>query len=187
MSSPDLGSAHVPGLLPRPSLQDASAPCTPAQSGMGPVVPPRLYSRSCCPPPWPEALTAAAEDGPGIVAARQADRDLLDEQLLNRLVYDSLQPNAGRADGAGSFPSSCRTTTSSNSLNTGASGASASGTGAADFEEQAQQQLVQFDYAPGIASWYMPEGPEDTTLVFESRFESGNLRRAIQVHSLGSC
>ena len=29
--------------------------------------------------------------------------------------------------------------------------------------------------------WYVPSGPEDNTLVFESRFESGNLLRAIQV------
>jgi hypothetical protein len=148
-------------------------------------MPPRLYSRSCCPPPWPEALTAAAEDGPGIVAARQADRESLDEQLLNRLVYDSLQPNAVRADGPDSFVSSCRTTTSSKSLNTGASGVSAGSTDAADFDEQSQPQMDRCDYAPGLAPWYMPEGPEDTTLVFESRFESGNLRRAIQVGRLG--
>lgn len=28
---------------------------------------------------------------------------------------------------------------------------------------------------------YEPTGPEDTTLVFESRFESGNLHRAVKV------
>jgi len=27
--------------------------------------------------------------------------------------------------------------------------------------------------------YYMPNSPEDTTLIFESKFESGNLRRAI--------
>jgi len=30
--------------------------------------------------------------------------------------------------------------------------------------------------------YYKPSGPEDCTLVFESRFESGNLRRAVQVY-----
>ena len=30
-------------------------------------------------------------------------------------------------------------------------------------------------------SFYRPEGPEDTTLVFESRFESGNLAAAAKV------
>ncbi|CAM9652798.1 unnamed protein product, partial [Discosporangium mesarthrocarpum] len=29
--------------------------------------------------------------------------------------------------------------------------------------------------------WYVPEGPEDDTLVFESRFESGNLRTASKI------
>merc|ERR1719335_1342914 len=30
--------------------------------------------------------------------------------------------------------------------------------------------------------FYVPGGPEDHTLVFESRFESGNLRRAVKVY-----
>ena len=30
--------------------------------------------------------------------------------------------------------------------------------------------------------FYTPQSPDDYTLVFESRFESGNLRRAIQVY-----
>lgn len=33
-----------------------------------------------------------------------------------------------------------------------------------------------------LPPYYVPTGPEDTTLVFESRFESGNLRRAVQVY-----
>lgn len=37
------------------------------------------------------------------------------------------------------------------------------------------------DYFPDLPAWYQPSGPSDTTLVFESRFESGNLRRALQV------
>ena len=32
-----------------------------------------------------------------------------------------------------------------------------------------------------ILPFYIPTSKEDTTLVFESRFESGNLRRAIQM------
>ena len=31
------------------------------------------------------------------------------------------------------------------------------------------------------SSYYIPRNQEDTTLVFESRFESGNLKRAIQI------
>ena len=36
---------------------------------------------------------------------------------------------------------------------------------------------------PALASlpWFIPRSSNDTTLVFESRFESGNLRRAVQV------
>lgn len=33
-----------------------------------------------------------------------------------------------------------------------------------------------------LPPWYIPESPHDSTLVFESRFETGNLRRAIQVY-----
>lgn len=32
-----------------------------------------------------------------------------------------------------------------------------------------------------ISPYYVPSSKKDTTLVFESRFESGNLRRAIQM------
>lgn len=33
-----------------------------------------------------------------------------------------------------------------------------------------------------VPPFYIPTGPEDVTLLFESRFECGNLRRAIQVY-----
>ena len=36
--------------------------------------------------------------------------------------------------------------------------------------------------ANSVRQYYEPVGPEDDTLIFESRFESGNLRRAIQVY-----
>ena len=35
------------------------------------------------------------------------------------------------------------------------------------------------DYDLDILPYYLPTSQEDTTLIFESRFESGNLRRAI--------
>lgn len=40
---------------------------------------------------------------------------------------------------------------------------------------------ANFHYFDELPPWYSPRTSEDTTLVFESRFESGNLRRAIQV------
>jgi len=33
-----------------------------------------------------------------------------------------------------------------------------------------------------ILPFYIPSSKDDTTLIFESRFESGNLRRAIQIY-----
>ena len=35
-----------------------------------------------------------------------------------------------------------------------------------------------------VTDFYIPTGPDDHTMVFESRFESGNLRRAVQVYYL---
>ncbi len=37
------------------------------------------------------------------------------------------------------------------------------------------------DYGVDMLPWYVPTSEEDKTLVFESKFESGNLRRAIQL------
>lgn len=37
------------------------------------------------------------------------------------------------------------------------------------------------DYGIDVLPYYVPTGKTDTTLVFESRFQSGNLRRAIQL------
>jgi hypothetical protein len=200
MSRPDFGSTHIPGYLPRPDPQDAAAASTPAQSGMGPVVAPRLYPRSSCPPAWQEPLPAPADaDAADVIAARQADREALeDSELMNRLVYDSLQPPVPGKErencaGAQAGSSSCRTTTSSKSLNicTGAISADetrAFGESAPEQQQQQEQQAgASYAYAPGLAPWYVPEGTSDTTLVFESRFESGNLRRAIQVRRAVAC
>jgi hypothetical protein len=124
--------------------------------------------------------------------------------LLNRLVYDSLEPPAavsgsdasaaaaadaagcfssGRSSGVASASSSCRTTgsgstTRSNStiredaaesLRRASSEAAAGGCGSAGAAQCAP------------AAWYVLQGPDDPTLVFESRFECGNLRRVVQV------
>ncbi len=40
------------------------------------------------------------------------------------------------------------------------------------------------DYFPDLPAWLTLESSQDTTLVFESRFECGNLRRVVQV---GAC
>lgn len=38
-----------------------------------------------------------------------------------------------------------------------------------------------------FAPYMEPEGPDDTVLIFESRFEHGNLRRATQMSVTGFC
>lgn len=43
------------------------------------------------------------------------------------------------------------------------------------------RDLSPKDYGVDVLPYYVPAGKADTTLVFESRFESGNLRRAIQL------
>jgi len=44
------------------------------------------------------------------------------------------------------------------------------------------KNLNSKDYGMDVLPYYIPTSKEDTTLVFESRFESGNLRRAIQIY-----
>jgi len=70
---------------------------------------------------------------------REAERLAHQENVMNRVVYDSIDPNPYNQP----LPSTNK------------------------------DELLPF---------YTPTGPDDITLVFESRFESGNLRRAIQVY-----
>ena len=51
-----------------------------------------------------------------------------------------------------------------------------------DLEQAAGEMLMGF-VSKTLQPWYVPENERDKTLVFESRFESGNLRRAIQVYN----
>ena len=50
-----------------------------------------------------------------------------------------------------------------------------------DLEQSAGIMLTTF-VSQALQAWYTPENSSDETLVFESRFESGNLRRSIQVY-----
>jgi hypothetical protein len=69
---------------------------------------------------------------------REAERLAHQENLMNRVVYDSIDPSPHVPD-----------------------------------NDQPLDDLPPY---------YVPSGEEDCTLVFESRFESGNLRRAVQVY-----
>lgn len=44
------------------------------------------------------------------------------------------------------------------------------------------KQIDQKDYNLDILPFYIPKSIDDDTLIFESRFETGNLRRAIHIH-----
>lgn len=65
----------------------------------------------------------------------ECERILYQETLMNRLIYDSIDPSP--------FP--------------------------------------QIDNPADLPAFYTPSSADDNTLVFESRFESGNLRRVIQI------
>ncbi|GFR47481.1 hypothetical protein Agub_g9210, partial [Astrephomene gubernaculifera] len=63
-----------------------------------------------------------------------------------------------------------------------AAAAAAASRGAAGPPSCSYSRPSMYDYFEDMPAWYCPRGPSDHTLVFESRYESGNLRRAIQVY-----
>lgn len=68
---------------------------------------------------------------------RDAERMSHQESLMNRVVYDSIDPSP---------------------------------------------QVHDAERPNALPNFYVPSSKDDYTLVFESRFESGNLRRAVQVY-----
>jgi len=125
---------------------------------------------------------------PGIAAENQArDRARLagacavgengeELPLLNRVVYDSVTPPEPSSEGKQQPLSS----SSSWKEAVAAASRSAGGVGTAGPASPARGFGVT-GVVPSLEPWYHPSGPHDDTLCFESRFESGNLRRAIQV------
>jgi len=101
---------------------------------------------------------------------REAERVAHQENLMNRVVYDSVDPAPPHIT---------------------------QNYGEQIEDEGEEEEAVDADI-PGVQGappeeaccdndqtfqpYYVPKGPEDYTVVFESRFESGNLRRAIQVY-----
>lgn len=117
---------------------------------------------------------------------REAERVAHQENLMNRVVYDSVdaaptklfgeesqatQEEAKGSDGneleEGSGANSKQNAAQSNNADAGENG----GDG---------QNVCDNDQI--LTPYYQPSFKNDHTLVFESRFESGNLRRAIQVY-----
>jgi hypothetical protein len=101
------------------------------------ITPPPHHVWKC--PPYPEPLNELKEGIVSLMTMHDNKRQLNPASVLNRVVFDSIEPNP---------ISKSRT-----------------------------------PLGPGeVRQYYEPTGPDDDTLIFESRFESGNLRRAIQIY-----
>ncbi|KAL0218314.1 hypothetical protein RCL1_009162 [Eukaryota sp. TZLM3-RCL] len=117
-----------------PSLYEQ--PINPPNNGTGLSMlwPPFNYIDTVSPP---EPTHPVKSDLASSLAQEFANRSLTPHKVLNRVVYDCLQPPPGQPDPPKSISK--------------------------------------------LPPWYQLQDPGDITLVFESRFESGNLRRAVQV------
>src|SRR3989338_6581077 len=80
--------------------------------------------------------------------------------LLNRVVYDCIDPSPMYSNSSANATTATQNILEMNNTTTNTA-------------PQPRQELKQY---------YVPINKDDTTLFFESRFESGNLRRAIQVY-----
>ena len=112
---------------------------------------------------------------------REAERVAHQENLMNRVVYDSVDAAPQKAAGEDDEETKAE----------GAEGLDDAGTkpvpetaetGAAAHSQDQSSQPSDCDNDQLLTPYYVPSFKNDHTLVFESRFESGNLRRAIQVY-----
>jgi len=96
------------------------------------------------------------------IVRAEADRISRPENVRNRIVYDSVgDPNLTEPSTfvpASSLPQE-------------------SATGIQSIPDSRVSSLKAH-----VTPYYTPTGPDDRTLIFESRFESGNLRRAVQAY-----
>ncbi|CDW76244.1 zinc carboxypeptidase family protein [Stylonychia lemnae] len=115
---------------------------------------------------------------------REAERVAHQENLMNRVVYDSVDPSPNQMSNqetqSNQQISSQQNPINDDQINNGQ-----------DCDDQVDNILLnnaqpnnpnQCDNDANLTQYYTPKSPDDYTLVFESRFESGNLRRAIQVY-----
>ena len=94
---------------------------------------------------------------------REAERVAHQENLMNRVVYDSMTQQEDAAPSKGQ------------------SEAQVPGS-QADDNPLNLPTVTNCDNDATFENYYKPQSKNDFTLSFESRFESGNLRRAIQVY-----
>jgi hypothetical protein len=142
-ASPDTSAAPKrqakPGGPPSAASPSRQEEIEMPQTGTGyPMIfPPPHHLWTC--PPYPEPLNELKEGIVSLMTMHDNKRTLNPSAVLNRVVYDSIEPNP--AAKSKSAPA-----------------------------------------AGEVRQYYDPTGPDDDTLIFESRFESGNLRRAIQIY-----
>lgn len=162
-----VGSSHGGGgSNPAITQLQSLIPGLPAKTGTGaPVIPlhPRLTAEpAVC--PETEPLIEVQEDLVSQMLMHDAERMANPHTVMNRVVFDAIEPNPNvsrREQNSSSGPDTA-----------GPSGGSVPST------VDEYMRLVSEPLAP----YYDLSSEDDTTLVFESRFESGNLRRAIQVY-----
>ncbi|KAF5841002.1 hypothetical protein DUNSADRAFT_14858 [Dunaliella salina] len=201
----DFGKDYVPGKLPEIG-RDQDIPNLPARSGTGTWLrPARVGSTSCVPPPDPEPLLAPPASLCDMMTMHDQMRELQPDAVMNRIIYDCVLPpvsihaqgqaaDANDKQGASvaGFPAVVAGDTfldlgpsnlDHDGLNELSSASPPPAPPTLDSNcENGTPYAAQFNYFPDLPCWYSPSGPEDRTLVFESRFEGGNLRRAIQVY-----
>ena len=151
-------------MWPFPQLEPARTP-SPTPCPLKPVRPglaTEMQARDAA------RLSGASAKGPGGVTW----------PLLNRVVYDSVSP-----------PEAPRTETGRDESIQAALAAAERSTGGVGTAGPANPTPAfgVTGVVGALEHWYHPTGPTDDTLMFESRFESGNLRRAIQVCVLQPC
>ena len=146
-------------------IASTRVPGLPAKTGTGaPRVP--HHPKLVAPPARSPGLEPLRPPPPELVARmllHDAERVAHPESVMNRVVYDSQSPTPSVSASAGS-----------SDADSGAGGAGSS---------RPESPAATLDRgASRLSPRYRVVSPHDATLVFESRMESGNLRRAVQVY-----
>ena len=113
-------------------------------------------------PEQPEVLHVARDRLVASMMEHDANRLLSQSSVRNRVVYDSIEPPPSPTATAATAAAAATTATDSNPSSSSSSSSKTD-----------------------LKAYYTLESEKDSTLIFESRFESGNLRRSIQVYDNG--
>eukprot|EP00347_Sterkiella_histriomuscorum_P022736 403337354 len=107
-------------------------------------------------------------------------------KLMNRVVYDSVDPAPNHLANQEQQVNQQQPVTSNVITNANLNEGDASNNGLASNDNEENDNFQpnpnQWINDAVFTNYYSPKSADDYTLVFESRFESGNLRRAIQVY-----